>query len=565
MSRTPAEQTLWQTLKAGDKVAFLPSSLDVRASKKNFREWLLGNDLELYKSKDEDFENYFGDCGTPKQRAEAIIDALQSEEVKAIFMRGGGGADEVIEHLKKYDAEHGLPKRAIPLIGFSDTTQMQHYLGSIGVCSGVQGVDPSALMLPEWADQTKKRMQERLAALTGEEREKFVEEIKGTTRWMNFSLQASQEIIKFLREGVLDEVPLVAVNDAAKASSVIEGKMEVFNEHDRRSSYRLVSEAERKSILLLEGGMAGGSVTDGIKFAIDWMRSRGELENFSVIILSQSDGKCFGGKKITECDFTEIKAAIGDLEIPVFFGAPFGHGQIFSASPLPLHTESKITTSERGVVLSSEATRSKEDVELIAKICAARSAYVEAKKEPEDAGVIHQELAVRVASNPKNIGLDGGKDYVACQVKSYHRGFDIPALDGVDLSEKNLLLDCTVGFPSFAEWQERQSPEKRVAELYDQEKFKGFKQAVQMSLMELLKVGKLQEAASVVILSRSEVPEKFNDWLKNFVEDHGLSPAFLVAHAPDFPADKLSREEPKVVKATLGLDRAYRAEAGHSH
>ncbi|MBY0406300.1 MAG: LD-carboxypeptidase, partial [Rickettsiales bacterium] len=83
--------------------------------------------------------------GTPEQRAQQIIDALHTPGIRAIHsLEGGQGAEAVVAELRRREAEKpGLltraPNRGIPLIGYSDTTFLQQYLGEIGAVSPVQG------------------------------------------------------------------------------------------------------------------------------------------------------------------------------------------------------------------------------------------------------------------------------------------------------------------------------------------------------------------------------------------------------------------------------------------
>jgi muramoyltetrapeptide carboxypeptidase LdcA involved in peptidoglycan recycling len=59
-------------------------------------------------------------------------------------LEGSKGAAEVVAELKKREPELlATPNRGIPIIGYSDTTFLQHYLGERGLASPVQGPVPA--------------------------------------------------------------------------------------------------------------------------------------------------------------------------------------------------------------------------------------------------------------------------------------------------------------------------------------------------------------------------------------------------------------------------------------
>lgn len=521
---------LWGALKPGDKVAFTSSSSPVTAEDKDRFSHLLNEwGLEIYRPTDsalvcENFPDYFGDQGTPKRRADAIIDALNNEDVKAIFVRGGSGADEVIEHLKRYDSvPPGLPRRGVPLIGFSDATQLQHYLGSIGVVSPAQGPDPNQMIPKIFPSEG------------GDEAQLSAQKSFASTR------QAAEEMRNFLFHlEEKKEFPLVCVNDAARATGEVSGNMVVFNEHSRRSDYSVICDAEYNPILLLEGGFSGRRVEEGIRFAIEHLRSIGDLQNLKAIVLSQSDGRCFFDETLAGSDLREVQSATSGLEIPVFFGAPFGHGPVARFIPIPLHTATLIQIQSSGQALCGvESVRTSEDAEVVRNFCEERSRRSAVSSDKAIGKV--EKLFQKIDLEPVHgSGLaSGNHDHIACAIKFFHRGVDVPALDGIDLSRRNVLIDFTT-FCSFEEWQKGVPLKKSCMEIYEVERLRAFKQAAQMSLMELLKTGQLQTANSVLLLSRKEMPENFKLWLKEFSRDHQLTCDVSCSHAPDFPREKIS-------------------------
>lgn len=275
--------------------------------------------------------------------------------------------------------------------------------------------------------------------------------------------------------------------------------------------------------------MGGKMVAEGVAFAVNHLRSTGELNNLQAIVLSQSDGKCFFGKEPKDADLEEVAPLVAALGIPVFLGAPFGHGPVTRFNPIPLHTATTVTP--QGCVV--ESVRSSEDVETVKNICRERLGRRGAlNRSLGDAGRMFQEIS---ASPVHGVSLpSGSRDYIACAIQPFHRGVDIPAFDGVDLAGKNLLVDFT-----------------------SSGSFRSFKQAAQLSLMELVKTSRLQAANSILLLSRREIPGGFESWLKDFSERHQLGCSVSCAYAPDFPTNKILSNTP--VAVTLNI-----ANRGHS-
>jgi len=304
----------------------------------------------------------------------------------------------------------------------------------------------------------------------------------------------------------------------------------------------VLCEREYNPVLLLEGGFGGRKVQEGLETNIRYLQEIGELKNLQAIIISQSDGKCFFDTSLENSDFSAIKPIADKLEIPLFFGAPFGHGPIANFSVIPLQTPTSIAVQADGKASCEVASfRTLEDVEIVRNICANRSnPEIERHEIPEKPKKLFQKINLEPIHNS---GLASGfHDYIGCAVNFYHRGVDIPALEGVDLAQKNILIDFTT-FCSFDVWKNQMPPEKRVMEVYEAEQLKAFKQGAQMSLMELQKTDQLQEVNSVLLLSREKIPEKLKSWLNNFATDHQLNCHLACSYAPDFPEDRLSKVE----------------------
>lgn len=565
-------QAAWEPLKEGDKVAFLPSSDPIKKEERErFADLLSDWGLRLHSSP-VILSEFYCDQGTPKQRADAIIDALKNEDVKALFMRGGNGGEEVIEHLKQYEKEHGLPRRGIPLIGYSDATQFHHYLGSIGAVSAVQGPDPGQLVSNmEYAGRIES-FEKRLA-------EKGVSD--GEKEWIGKNIvqagiekSSTESVRKFLMEGVTQEAPLVCVNDAAKkvgaVVGAVEGKMVVFNEHSRRSDYRIVADESYRPIMLLEGGFKGKKVREGVEFAIRYLRETGQLDNLQAIVLSQSDGKCFSGQKLEESDLSEAVEAIKGLNIPVFFGAPFGHGPISSFDPLPLGTETRIQSSSDGkLTLSFDSIRTKEDVEQVEALCSARPSYASQLQQAGSVGEgqtgsdkIFQPIKATLVSGEDRSKAGRSRDYVACRTKSFQRGYDVPALERENLSGKDIMIYLDyddLGFPSFENWA-RGTDNKEQRALYQKTLFGATKQVMQMPLNELVKMGKLQDAGSLTLVARQDFLDEAEEWIGAFAKDHDLKTPIRFARCDTFPKDKLSKDRPTLIGADVSVMNPHETE-----
>jgi muramoyltetrapeptide carboxypeptidase LdcA involved in peptidoglycan recycling len=435
----------------------------------------------------------------------------------------------VIECLKKREVE--LPKRGIPLIGFSDATMMQHYLGSIGVVSPIQGTDIGQITTPLDEDG---------------------EDVPRPTP------PEVQEVVRKIREDVCSclfqtkkqsEFELVALNDSAATCESLAGQMVIFNEHSRRATYRTVTDPSIAPILLLEGGMGDGrSFRDGIPFALEHLRSQGQLENLRAIVLSRTDGNPPRGEGAPsrEEQLEEVRKIIAaaGLDLPVFIGAPFGHGPIFRFQPIALHTASEIAKAEDGkFVARCDLVRTKKNCAEVAALVAARDAYRPKEAAPS---VAHHEVEGVIALSCINnsFAIPSGKhDFLLCATKHYHRGCEAFALEGRDLSGGDVAI--VVGFPGLEELRKFSRPGTADEELSKQQT-RIVKQAMQMTMIELLKTEELQKAKSLTFCSQNQIPKELNDWLLDFSTRHNLPCALSTAKIPEIMEKLASPSEVSV-------------------
>ena len=538
-------QDLWQPLQNGDKVAFLPSSIHVTEKcQRDFAKVLDDWGLQIYSSPVQLQDDYFFRQGTPSQRANAIIDVLKNDDVKALFISGGSGAEEVIEHLKRYDAEFGLPKRAIPLIGYSDATQLQHYLSSIGVVCAVQGCDPRQLLCQDDFRSRVEQCHKSLQCSDIDDKKK--NRLQQLIANHNSDRDLTMAMHDFLTQGKTEDVNLICINDAARNSEILSGNLVVFNEHSSRSDYRVLTQEEYSPIFLLEAGIGGRKVKEGINFAVNYLKKTGQLNNLQAIVISQSDAQCFFDKKLDEVDLSEITQPLVELDIPVFFGAPFGHGPI-SFRPLSLDTKSKIAVMSDGSAnLSYDTIRKRDNAATVEDLCAKRKSYQEQLRDNVDVGVVTEkflpdclEISADVLCGDAS-GFSGSKNYLACKVRKIHRGFDLANFDLEDLYGKDILICLDqFNFPSFQQYkkqgmQDRRNQNKMEYDYrydYHRSKFTALQQYIQMPLMSLITNGKLQEVNSLLLAyDKQEFPSDIKKWLNDFAVDYGLNFVIAICH-----------------------------------
>ncbi len=548
MTKTPA----WTVFAPESKVAMVVGGLPFmyRDTKEEIGqcEKFLREKFGLENSMPEAFQSaidYYGMSDTPKERAKFIAKCLADPQIKLMFDGGGNGTDDVIEYLKKYQAEGKLMMRPDALMcAVSDGDQLLNYLGSIGAVSPIQGLPLLALS----------------------------KDIKG----------AADRMQKFLFEQKIDDVGLQCFNGAARALESLEGKLVIFNGHSRRASYSAVVDERCGSILLLEATQQAGrrNVVEGLQFALNSMEEEGKRPK--AILLSQSD-------TMHSFEQTEAIRKIAETSgIPIFSGAPFGHNKAIDAVPLPFHTDVKITVSGEDAKLEISAVRSLEDVAEVREICDSRAPYF-VKPAPVDEAVISisaEPIEVIKVYDPRSelVGDEDREDSWVSRMKTgearlgswteFVKGadsseflfaravricqrYEVTDLDCVDLSGKRVAIGFEGG-STYEEWLERDGmrnpPEARTKEDYSKHILSCSVQDAQTVLMELLKTGQLQKASSTTFLMSGEIPAGFGDWLKDFARGHELDQSFFVGKAP--ANVELFPDGPPIAKGSVALIEA---------
>lgn len=471
----------WEPLKPGDNIALVfPSHRpgywggSPAAEVAHHRQWIAALSLTL--NNDDSLDSLLSQDewgkkdGAAQRRADYIIAALSDPAVKAIYVSGGDGADEVICKIEKHFKEHGLPTRddAIPLIGFSDATQLQLYLGELGLVSPIQ------------------------SALDG-----------GSAVSDLLFKQESQE-----------KIPLIPLNAAAIVEPKIEGKSIGGNDKAiywaHRSNYRLQTAEDRNNILLLEG-----TTTSDFCRALDKLAKQGQLDKTKVkaIIL----GQCYNEAHASP--LLELTEKIKDFGIPVFAGAPFGHtnNRAITARflPIPLNTETTIETIDGSSTVSFSPFRTKEDIEAAKRSYASRIPWM---AEPRDTSGLasanpvfqHIELHQVHGSEP---GLVAPTTFVGCSSPP----LAIPAIEGVNLRGQDLLINIYI--PGVTD----------IAEIGG---FWSFAQKATMPIMELIKMGQ-ENVRSITFSAQIPFPAEITDYLKAFTHDHLPGKPIFTALIPD--------------------------------
>ncbi len=534
-------------LKTTDKVVVVAGGMpfEYRNTERDFDkyskflhdEYGLGDgQLEIFRTE----RNYYGMSDTPQKRAEFIVKALADERVKLMFDGGGNGTDEVIEYLKKYQSEDRLQMRPdVVMCGFSDGDQLLNYLGGIGAVSPVQA-------LP-------------IGALTTDKK-------------------AAEAMKKFLFEQKVDDVGLKCFNRAALDVGSIDGKLVIFNGHSRRAEYSTAIDEKYGSIVLLEATQQASrrNVVEGLQFALASMKQQNQKPK--AILLSQSDLL-----HSTE-QIEQIKKIAEESEIPIFSEAPFGHARGIKQTPLPLHTQVRIAVTDADATLSISAVRTAEDIKEVRGIFESQTPYYvrptpviseaisipdvtvtcvynksgeEKKERVSRSPLISKEDKLSWSDVVKGVKeVTDPKKFLFARATKICQRCEVTDLDCVDLSGKNVMIDFEgKGMPPFQIWQEserKRNPQASVTqEEYEKQNLSHVVQDAQTTLMELLKTGQLQKAASLIFLLRDKVPKGFNDWLKDFAKGHDLNPGFFTGQAPENAA--LFPEGPPRVMGSVTL------------
>ena len=558
LSRTIAPTPAWRPLVPGDKVALIVPSLppEARSTPEQLakvKTFLGEMGLVLVEEETLPQEEYLRWLGTPKQRAEHIIQVLSNPGVKAIFVYGGACSDEVIEILKR--EKHRLPKgpSGPVAIGLSDAHQALHFLGQeLGIVSPVEGPIPEYFMY-------EKSDLERISSLPdGEGKTRSLAPFK---RDQDFA----EAVRKFLFEQEIDDIPLVPINQSAidGAAVGIDGKMVICESNDRKASYRAVTtnrdnqtgEERYPSIALIEVGRRRGGklegVEDGLKVHLEFMLNQREIPQ--AIVLSLADAGCSYGMQPELANLNEIKGVLNDPALeqrfsahglaipPVFFGAPFGH-TVDKASintiPLPYHTNTQIISEGGKVILRPAAARTLENVEEVQKICASRQPYQAPPNLHEEAAPLEtlpdtmpikvtqvhgpsdrfemvekskSSWVAKAAKTPDKLITSEQENFLLCSVTKTHNRYGLAGLEGLDLSGKNIVIGLEFSFKKFLAWQEEvgsvrhYSADMITRQAYEAERKQAFLGGVIQSgmtdpLLELQQTGQLGGANSVTFL-----------------------------------------------------------------
>ena len=475
----------WEPLQTGDKIAVIfpshrpfyrsnaPDTIGTPATEIEYhKEWI--NSLGLEPDIPDDLaaiEEWGEQQGAARTRAQHIIDALADPNVKAIYATGGHGADEVILELEKYYSNPtNLPKRpdAPPLIGFSDVTQLQLYLGEKGLVSPLQ-----------------------------------------------VASEKTPELRSLLFEQKLPQnIPLIPLNEAAERSSAISGTtiggndFAIYRTH--RTKHRLQTKENRNNILLLEGEQSDQDFV----LTLEKLISQGEDKNIKAIVL----GQCYdnnGDERIHECDIGKILKIIKringlDSKIPIFFGAPIGHPKKFDKPlnflPIPLNTETAIKTSNGNSTISFSPIRTIEDVKAAKEAYASRQVWQPIKTKDSNSFATASTVFQPIVLHPIHMPTEIPKHFIGCSVF----GRDVPAMEGVDLNGKDLLIHMPIHGISL--------PDKpgNLGNL----DYWTIAQTAAMPMMELIKMGNAENIKSITFSAPIPFPDRFTESLREFTSEH---------------------------------------------
>lgn len=353
----PPSSPAWQALVPGDTVALIAPSY---ATQKDYyadvadamRAW----GLNVIQPEDMVLPGgYYTWPNTPERRADHIIDALRNPQVKAIFaLEGGEGASEVVEMLKRRQGElDALPKRAIPLIGYSDITHLHHFLGQKGLVSAVQGPSTEFLAERPGMDDTEKA-----------------------------GIARNQEALKAFLMGGQQQQPdiaLIPLNQAAKDTPHIKGTLigggDVPIVLADEASHRLATDAYSGQILFLEGRNS-----KALKMTLAKLQQRHQLGGVDAIVLGRYyDNQQYTGD-LSQAYTAEIKQVFEEMGItkPVYFGVPAGHPNhaLHSAPviPVPMRVRAEINATPEAATLSLGRFRDMAECEYARSIAPAETA-----------------------------------------------------------------------------------------------------------------------------------------------------------------------------------------------
>ncbi len=456
----PAQQAAWQPLKPGDSVYLIAPSYKVGDGELSLYTKML-NEWGLNVIAAPDFDAHYYNWSNPPERvAEHIIEALHTPGVKAIYqINGGEGACEVVDILKKHEAELlNSPKRGIPLLGFSDTTNLHLYLGARGIVSPVQA--PIAFAMTN-------RLQ------SGEFTTALTQPPSNADR-------NREGVQAFLMGSDEHEPPvaLQAVNRAAQMAHQVRGQLvggcdEIIQyTHATNQGINRLCQAASKPILLLEG-----KSLDNLRNALNLLKETKSLDKYQAMVLAKSYFRENSQPDIASLKQT-IEEILPDSTLPVYFGAPFGHRVSgMELRPMPLLTQVTITPNKGQHELKMNRRMTKADMQQATSrtenttIKPAVAAYFRRSDSGSDTVHVHFTPSINFAEHLRIPDATGKQVVIHC-----------------DFDEKCLKND------------------------YDAIN------AIHSRLMPLIASGKLSVATSLTIAAPIALTEQTTAWLKDFTE-----------------------------------------------
>lgn len=475
--------------------------------------------------------------GSPEERAADIMEVLRNPEVGAIFSFGGSGTTEVVQVLKSHyrdeiramAGEVAEGRRAAPpLFGFSDATNLQHFLGQEGVVSPVhfstELMKVNGNNLPEEKDMTPVDIADFQTIQKG--------------------------MVQFLKEPTTESVQLRPVNHAATVTTQIKGGLTVYGQHDVHTDVGAVMGGLHSNILLIEAGQEGRNSTDGLREKLSTLKTYGKLEGLEAIIISQCDANGDARQSVETADISALQQVvqqeIGD-SIPVLFGAPFGHPRnaLLHSRPLPLYTDTTLSLAGEGATLNIAPTRSIESVREVAAQFATMpnpSRQNIRSVTPQGQITVNTDIAPMAftplrGSNQPSSDMEDQETMVCAMDMSgaMVRGAELTALKGKDLTGKNIVIHMPLPElpPDFApDFWENLPPEQKDG---------WYCSSLQLALTELVQSGSLQGINSLTISANESLPEPSKQWLDDFSRTHFTQapvfttnvPAAVSNHFPD--------------------------------
>ncbi len=262
-----------------------------------------------------------------RQKAEMLYEGICTKNADGsfkfdnIYLTGGFDTGEVIKELEKIIQERGqLPQRKDNLrtFGFSDASQLHHYLGQRGISSPVYySADAHVLA---WDLAEEKRIK-----------------------------PMDQEITP---------IPLEAVSESAKKMDELRGYTQPGSTVSvEKSQTHQTALFDDNNLLIVEFGKADEAGREEIKRFVDTVS---KFDKPISLVLSKDSSK--DAIKVLQ----KLLAGNEKLKgIPVFWGAPVGHGSCLTGSvarPIPLFAETVIKKGQDGKYQMEIQGRSSEHV-----------------------------------------------------------------------------------------------------------------------------------------------------------------------------------------------------------